>query len=159
MVDLVCCAVPIANLVLEHAGFLRCVLHPGESLHVFSTVLTRLQVRLDDALSDAVWKNMWFSHLVLFIALGDFLLRNLWITVSYKHYCLHRVIFVTNSPRPATLDDRSLTVGPCLQITITLPTSFKVPLQFTIASIHRFISCSFCTFDLPFGPPNTFALF
>lgn len=51
---LVRCVVPTANLVLEHTGFLRRVLHPGESLHVFSAVLTRLQVRLDDALSDAV---------------------------------------------------------------------------------------------------------
>lgn len=41
-------------LVLESTSFLWCVLHPGESLHVFGAVLARLQVRLDDALSDAV---------------------------------------------------------------------------------------------------------
>lgn len=44
----------ILYLVLESTCFLRCVLYPGESLHVFSTVLTRLQVRFDNTLSDAL---------------------------------------------------------------------------------------------------------
>lgn len=46
--------VNIMYLVLKSTRFLRCVLYPGESLHVFCAVLTRLQVRLDDALSDAL---------------------------------------------------------------------------------------------------------
>lgn len=43
----------IKYLVLKSTGFLGCVLYPGESLHVFGAVLTRLQVRLHDTLSDA----------------------------------------------------------------------------------------------------------
>lgn len=47
----------IIYLVLKSTRFLRCVLCPGESLHVLSAVLTRLQVRLNDTLSDAVCEN------------------------------------------------------------------------------------------------------
>lgn len=46
--------VSVAYLALKSTRFLRCVLCPGESLHVFSAVLTCLQVRLENTLSDAL---------------------------------------------------------------------------------------------------------
>lgn len=47
----------ITYLVLKSTCFLKRVLRPGEPLHVLSAVLTRLQVRLNDTLSDAVCEN------------------------------------------------------------------------------------------------------
>lgn len=44
-------------LVLKSTGFLRCVLCPGESVHVFSAVLTCLQVRFYNTLSDALCES------------------------------------------------------------------------------------------------------
>ena len=44
----------IIYLVLKSTRFLRCVLYPSESLHVFSAVLTRLQVRFNNTLSDVL---------------------------------------------------------------------------------------------------------
>lgn len=49
-------------LVLKSTSFLRCVLDPGESLHVFGTVLTRLHVGLHNVLGDVLCRKTKNTH-------------------------------------------------------------------------------------------------